>query len=412
MIKALFVDDMPDELLLLQYLTKKYNLSVDAEICSDSEKASALLKTGQYDLLVTDIKMPFIDGLALSKSALEANAGIKIIIVSGYGDFNYAKTAISLGVCEYLLKPVQPEDFYQTMEKMIRQIEEEKENNKLKNLRSAYSKSYILYSIIQSGSDLENKNNAVKGMVPDYHAVFLIKYPTAMSDTVSNHFNQELQQVFGQYSFICIHPHAGMDAVFIEGTSADRLPSAQEQLLMAENIVNRYSAVSKKPCWVSFGISSGTEGIRQIYGKLKKYLDFAIQYPEIHIFYQEMEFPDTVHPQLSSENDIVQNKIKTVRQYIYEHCEEDLTLDKLAGLIYVHPDYLSRIFKQVTGQKLSSFIKACRMEQAKIYLSETYMKITEISSKVGYPNCSYFCQVFSEYFGISPEKYRKREKRE
>lgn len=412
MIKALFVDDMPDELLLLQYLIKKYNLPIDAKLCFDSEKASRLLKINSYDLLVTDIKMPFIDGLALSKSALEANPGIKIIIVSGYGDFHYAKTAISLGVCEYLLKPVQPEDFHQIMKKMIGQIDEEKENNKLKDLRSAYSKSYILYSMIQSGSDIESKNNAAQKMVSDYHAIFLIKYPTAMSDTVSNHFNQELQLVFGRYSFTCIHPHAGMDAVFIEGAAAKDLPSIQEQQQMAENIVGKYAAVSKKPCWVSFGISSGTEGIRQTYEKLKKFLDYAIQYPEIHIFHEEMEFPDALSSQLSSENDIVQNKIRTVRQYIYEHCEEDLTLDKLAGLIYVHPDYLSRIFKQVTGHKLSAFIKDCRMEQAKIYLSETYMKITEISSKVGYPNCSYFCQVFSEYFGVSPEKYRKREKRE
>ena len=75
-------------------------------------------------------------------------------------------------------------------------------------------------------------------------------------------------------------------------------------------------------------------------------------------------------------------------------------------MVYMAPSYLSHIFKKETGQNLSKFIKAYRMERAKEMLETTHNKIVNISYAVGYPNVSYFCQSFREYFGVSPQKYR------
>ena len=73
---------------------------------ADGEMALPLLIRQQPDLLITDIKMPFMDGLTLAKLAKKEIPGIKIVILSGYDDFNYAKQAISIGVEDYLLKPI------------------------------------------------------------------------------------------------------------------------------------------------------------------------------------------------------------------------------------------------------------------------------------------------------------------
>ena len=72
------------------------------------------------------------------------------------------------------------------------------------------------------------------------------------------------------------------------------------------------------------------------------------------------------------------------------------------------PSYLSAVFKKETGQNLSKFIKEYRMEKAKDMLENTHMKIVNISEEVGYPNVSYFCQSFREFYGVSPQKFRNQ----
>lgn len=73
---------------------------------SDGELAYPMIIREQPDILITDIKMPFMDGLELSKLLKKDMPQLKIIIISGYGDFGYAQQAIDIGVSEYLLKPV------------------------------------------------------------------------------------------------------------------------------------------------------------------------------------------------------------------------------------------------------------------------------------------------------------------
>ena len=71
------------------------------------------------------------------------------------------------------------------------------------------------------------------------------------------------------------------------------------------------------------------------------------------------------------------------------------------------PSYLSSVFKKETGQNLNRFIKSVRMEKAKELLCSTNMKVAQISERVGFANVSYFCRSFREYYGSSPESYRK-----
>ena len=73
---------------------------------ADGEMALPLLIRQQPDLLITDIKMPFMDGLTLAKLTKKEIPGLKVVILSGYDDFNYAKQAINIGVEDYLLKPI------------------------------------------------------------------------------------------------------------------------------------------------------------------------------------------------------------------------------------------------------------------------------------------------------------------
>ena len=72
----------------------------------DGELAYPMILKTKPDILITDIRMPFMDGLELSRMVKAEFPHIKIVILSGYDDFEYAKQAIKIGVAEYLLKPV------------------------------------------------------------------------------------------------------------------------------------------------------------------------------------------------------------------------------------------------------------------------------------------------------------------
>ena len=73
---------------------------------SDGEMALPLIQKARPDVLITDVRMPFMDGLDLSRLVLREFPEMKIVIISGYDDFEYARQAIDIGVERFLLKPV------------------------------------------------------------------------------------------------------------------------------------------------------------------------------------------------------------------------------------------------------------------------------------------------------------------
>lgn len=97
---------------------------------SYGELAYPLIKKEKPDILITDIRMPFMDGLELSRLVKKELPQIKIIILSGYNEFDYAKTAISIGVTDYLLKPISSAKLLEAVKNVGRIIEKEQEHAK------------------------------------------------------------------------------------------------------------------------------------------------------------------------------------------------------------------------------------------------------------------------------------------
>ena len=128
MIKIFLVED---EIIIREAIHKmipweSYGFEFAGE-AKDGEMALPAIRSIRPDVLITDIKMPFMDGLALSKLVLKELPDTKIIIVSGYDDFEYARQAISLGVEQYLLKPVTKSAFIEALEKIREKYEKEVE---------------------------------------------------------------------------------------------------------------------------------------------------------------------------------------------------------------------------------------------------------------------------------------------
>jgi two-component system response regulator YesN len=95
----------------------------------DGELALPLIEKTNPDILITDIKMPFMDGLELSRYIKRVMPKTKIIMISGHQDFSYAKQAISIGIEEYVLKPINSKELLETLKKVARTIDLEKDQS-------------------------------------------------------------------------------------------------------------------------------------------------------------------------------------------------------------------------------------------------------------------------------------------
>ena len=104
------------------------------------------------------------------------------------------------------------------------------------------------------------------------------------------------------------------------------------------------------------------------------------------------------------------NTIRIVKEYIKEHYAEDLSLGKLADIVYMNPYYFSSFFKKETGQNFKNYLAEVRMKVALKLLMESDMKTYELAEAVGYHDVRSFTEKFREYFGESPSSYKKNRK--
>lgn len=105
-----------------------------------------------------------------------------------------------------------------------------------------------------------------------------------------------------------------------------------------------------------------------------------------------------------------QDALGKVEEYIRSHIDEEMTVEQLASMVFISANYLTRCFKKKHGKPVSEYIIELRMTLAQEMLKNTDLTVTAISSKVGYPNYTYFTKLFKKYSGDTPTEYRGRHK--
>jgi len=104
---------------------------------------------------------------------------------------------------------------------------------------------------------------------------------------------------------------------------------------------------------------------------------------------------------------VAQTIVGKVQKYIEDHISHGLSLDELGKVAHLHPVYLSKLFKQETGENVSNYISKKRLEKASHLLLDSELRIADISQMVGYKKNQYFIQLFKEEFGVTPYQYRR-----
>lgn len=129
--KILIVDDEMYERILIEKCVdwEKNGFEIAGSVAT-AQEALEIFDKEQPDMIFTDINMPLMDGLELSRKIREKHAHVKIIIITGYRDFEYARKAIKIGVEDFLLKPIASEELEKTAEKVKQDILLEREKQK------------------------------------------------------------------------------------------------------------------------------------------------------------------------------------------------------------------------------------------------------------------------------------------
>ena len=148
-IKLLFVDDEP-------FVCEQIADSIDWErlgievigICESPVDALDQMVNEAPDILITDIKMPGMDGLDLIAKAKQVNPVLESVILSGYAEFSFAQTALQLGVKNYLLKPFSEEELEEVLEKVCGQIR----NRRLEKKKTLEWRREMVGGLIAAGS--------------------------------------------------------------------------------------------------------------------------------------------------------------------------------------------------------------------------------------------------------------------
>ena len=273
---------------------------------SDGEMALPMIQKTQPDVLLTDIKMPFMDGLSLSRIVHQEFPDMKIIIISGYDDFEYARQAISVGVEQYLLKPITRANLQKVLTELKAKIESEQEQKNYQEKFQNETREYEQFSrtnffmkvfegrmpvqeIYEEAAKLSLRLNA-----PCYNLMMfslLEKREGANAGFESEEFarkREELLHYFVRYpEYIVFRWNINTYGVLMQG-SAVQMPDMADRCLEnvkricqpVEDIFDWYAAVGEPVERLSM--------LAECYSNVNHYFAYRFLVPNEHIFTKEV----------------------------------------------------------------------------------------------------------------------------
>lgn len=395
---------------------------------SDGETALPIIEEVRPDILITDIRMPFMNGLELIQAVRSRWPEIKIIILSGYEDFEYARTALRMGVEDYCLKPLSSADIirilHQVSDKVDKEAEEKKHLAKLQHRE--------VETTLASREKL--LNDLCSGFMPTSEAVHL---SAALALDLCGRY----------YSCIISELREDGEAVGEEGKSlAADSPLVRYRALLARSDLLRFQRSRTEVAWMikadtleeleagslpfhqlqrtlsdlpadgspdslplSIGIGRPQERLQHIHlSLLQAQEDMHLQ----RIMRQNLLLPEvgaSTEPDGGYARERYGELLAKAKQFIQVHYGEDtLTLQEVAAHVNVSPSHLSKVFSQETAQTFIEYLTQIRMRAAMELLRTTAAKSYEIAYQIGYNDAHYFSSLFKRVTGMTTREYRKQ----
>lgn len=322
------------------------------------EDVLSLLQTTEAQIILTDIRMPGLDGIALLRIIRDRCPRTKVILLTGYQEFDYAYSAIKYGAYAFILKPTD----YDEILRVVRRAKEEVEAE----ARAA----------ARFGAEQAPRLAHALGGEPLPAPISL--QPILDQAKVGNY--QKVESLIGD---MLASLSGSMDEQALKDICIELVTSVSR--LLQENGISQATVWEHLAAFNSIRLCTDTgELIRCTNDLVAKLMD------ALH-FADGMEMNKTVEECLA---------------YIDQHYMSDITLASLARHIHRSPIYLSRLIKKVNGKNFTDILAGVRMNAACRLLRSGDIKSYEVSEKVGIKDPRYFSQIFKKQFGLTPTEFR------
>ena len=526
MYSLLVCDDEQIMIESVRHIVEKEFSSIRiVETARSGREAIEKTLTTKPDIILTDIKMPGINGLDAIKEIKKVHVDVKIVIVSVYEFFEYAKQAVELGVSEYLIKPVKKERLVDTLQRIISQLDAERRKysweleakERIEKMLSAVEHSFI-YSLLfnqASKNDITMYKKEFFDIGIETGFIFVMMfnkkgksgdYEAQLKDSLG------IQEIYAflkdnlKYRWKCIVGPVMMDRVVVY--VAQSIDDLYQQRVQSITYIEDIMHLLDEKYDIEFKIGIGrihndqdimisyqealralncNEGGRIVHiddiapniydvgyeivtqehkliiglenGDVQKCLtilsDIFRKYPHFieqeNIHYRIIEMMAAVR-RVATENGIkdriepgyyikkilncksseefeqicteeirhiaceisarkkssIGKIVEKTNVLINERFHQDLNLDDISKELHISPQYLSRLYKNETGENFIERLTSVRIDNAKKLMTENKYSIKEICYMSGYCDPNYFSKLFKKHVGISPTDYQKQ----
>lgn len=369
MYRLLIVDD---EWVIREGLEKTIPWEEWGIICVGSAKngaeALSLIENNPVDILLTDIRMPGIDGLDLIEVITQKEQQMKVVILTGHNEFDYAQRALRLGADDFLLKPTNYDELKKTIHNLTDTLNNER--NKSNEMLAVFIKKFISNPTVVN----INKLNSINELKANFGIVKIdLKNP---------------QPTLGNFDQAVAFNHNDLETYYLFHSIADEA-HWQEEIKMTRN------KLTSTQCNANVFVSLLVTEVNQLidaYTQAKAANELIYSTDDVNVY---MYF-DNKHS-LNIENALL---------YIDGHYDQVINQIEIATKFNISNSYFSKLFKQHTGMNFIDYITEKRMETAKHLLTTTDLKIYEIAEKIGYSETRYFNQLFKRRTNLTPSEYR------
>lgn len=290
LLKVMVVDDeeMARSFMKICIDWQAVGMSVVCEASSGRE-ALDMIEEFNPEIIFTDIHMPFMDGLEFSRIVAEIHPHIRIVILTAYKEFDYAKKGIKIGISDFLLKPINKAEVLKIVLSIKEKIESEKrhwnEFHKIKRQLEenfSYLREKFLIGVLASSSHMDNLTEKLSyfypDTVPDYFQAALIE--TLHSQAAQN-VNEERKLLLGLQSIEIVRKYFRLDQqvdIFFDNSNRIVILSKDPEVdLTACGEQLKSLVINKIKCYVSIGIGNAYRDPRLISQTYKEALD-ALKY--------------------------------------------------------------------------------------------------------------------------------------
>ena len=370
---------------------------------SNGLDALELVERLEPDLLLTDIRMPFISGIELARQVREIRPAMHIAFLSGYDDFEYAKQAIQYNIISYMLKPLTMDGLAAELKAIHEKIDQRYASLRRSDDKQADQAAFLIPLVLEhydgAPEGLENslrENAAACGLlrgVDDRGLLVVLTAVMADGTPCKPGVVRLVEQLANKYLRHFVFLSSGRVVAVLIGNPSD----FDEYLhILADEICQLTERALDERVFVGVG------------RPVSRFLQLNVAYRQalaaLHAA-EESEGGVSFTADSRKGGGLCERALEIIEQH---YMDEDLSLASLSAMLDVSPNHLSACIKKTAGETFINILVRRRMEAAQKLLLTTDLQVQEIARRCGYSVQHYFSYCFKKYSGTSPGALRRQ----